>query len=74
MPNFGWDYPPGAANDPYAPYNAVECPEPDCEWEGPRTEIEDHLAEEHDIEPDWEAEAEAAEESRRDRAWPGEPW
>jgi hypothetical protein len=23
---FGWSYPPGAANDPYAPYNEVEGP------------------------------------------------
>lgn len=28
-PNFGWDYPPGAPNDPHAPWNQ---PDPDpCE-------------------------------------------
>ena len=26
---FGWDYPPGAANDPNAPYNQVD---PPCEF------------------------------------------
>lgn len=25
---FGWSYPPGAASDPLAPYNQVDC---DCE-------------------------------------------
>ena len=25
---FGWDYPPGALNDPRAPYNAADAPEP----------------------------------------------
>ena len=24
MSKFGWSYPPGAAGDPYAPYNQVE--------------------------------------------------
>ena len=24
---FGWDYPPGALNDPRAPYNAADAPE-----------------------------------------------
>jgi hypothetical protein len=24
---FGWSYPPGAANDPYAPYNQVDGPD-----------------------------------------------
>jgi|GEM_PF-5903504 len=28
MANFGWSYPPGAANDPAAPYNEPERPEP----------------------------------------------
>lgn len=23
--DFGWEYPPGAASDPRAPYNAPEC-------------------------------------------------
>ena len=28
---FGWDYPPGAANDPNAPYNQVDDECPHCE-------------------------------------------
>ena len=41
MSKFGWDYPAGAANDPYAPYNQEDedvCPKcgeylEDCECE-----------------------------------------
>lgn len=33
MPDFGWNYPPGAANDPRAPYNQIEEDEEDEDGE-----------------------------------------
>lgn len=30
MSKFGWHYPPGAANDPMAPYNQPDPECPDC--------------------------------------------
>lgn len=63
-------YPAGAANDPYAPYNYVACP--DCDEEMPAPEMRDHLEGCHDWEPDVEALADAAAEARA-YAWRGEP-
>lgn len=37
---FGWDYPPGAEHDPYAPWNQPEGAEDDTEPDGDESDAD----------------------------------